>query len=92
MEKRRQDKIWDQGLDSLAALARREAPPDIDVVPRVLRALRTHADPATDRPLAWIAALAGAGAMAAAISSFTLLEAMADPLAPLFQIGTVIPF
>jgi hypothetical protein len=89
MEKRRQDKSRERGLDSLAALARREAPPDIDVVPGVLRALGAQTEPATDRPLAWIAALAGAGAMAAAVSSFTLLEAMAEPFAPLFQIGTM---
>lgn len=78
-------------LERLAQTARMETPPDIDVVARVLRALRDQEE-AAYRPVAWCAAFAGVGAMAAGVYLITLFNILNEPLAPWFQIGAMIVF
>ena len=92
MEKTRQCESWPSELERLAAKARQAPSPELDVSSHVIAALRRQEIPSVDRPLAWLAAFSGAGAVAAAVYIFSLVDAVTDPFAQWFQIGTMMIF
>jgi hypothetical protein len=66
-------------LDAIAARARMDAPPALDVTAAVLRRLRT-VSVAPERPMLWLAAAAIAAAAIVAIISMPYLSGTLDPL------------
>jgi len=92
MEKARQGDSWPSELERLAAKARQAPSPELDVSGRVIAALRRQEMPSVDQPLAWFAAFSGAGAIAAAVYVLSLVDAVTDPFAQWFQIGTMMIF
>lgn len=71
-------------LEELAAAARREPAPAIDVTQAVFARIRADAA-AEDRPLAWLAASACAAAAFTAVLAWPALQILTDPLAYLFE-------
>lgn len=67
-------------LDRLAAAARREQPPGIDVAERVLRTI-AKPPPRSDRIFFWMALGSAAAAAACAIVALPAWEVLVDPLA-----------
>jgi hypothetical protein len=67
-------------LDAIAAHARTEAAPRVDVTGGVLRRLRASAERASDRPMYWLAAGALATAAIVAIFSMPYVSSELDPL------------
>ena len=66
-------------LDAIAARARMDAPPAIDVTADVLRRLRTNAAEPV-RPMLWLAAGAITAAAIVAVFSMPYLNGTLDPL------------
>ncbi|MHC4115935.1 MAG: hypothetical protein ACYSWO_00360 [Planctomycetota bacterium] len=70
-------------FEELAARARSESPPVVDVAGRVIAILaaeRERVDRASDRPLMWLAAFSSAVAVPAAVAAIAVYNAWADPL------------
>ena len=65
-------------LDAIAARARMDSPPALDVTVAVLRRLRVAASP--ERPMYWLAAGAIAAAALVALISMPYLNGALDPL------------
>lgn len=76
-------------LDRLARLARREAPPRVEVRAAVLRQLAEPAGLAT-QPLAWVAAASCAAAVAVCGLAYATASAMLDPVSALVRATPVI--
>ena len=73
----------------LAARARQEAPPEIDVRDAVLRRL-AEADSTPVAPMAWLSVAAVGAAAWAVILAFPAFAALTDPLGPLFQLSPLL--
>ncbi|MCP4643921.1 MAG: hypothetical protein GY851_25990 [bacterium] len=73
-------------VERLAALARRETAPGVDVSARVLGRLTEDTEP-DDRPLTWLAGAAAVVAAAACIVGYTAIQGIVDPLNALFQLA-----
>jgi len=74
---------WEQKIERLAARARREHSPRVDVTCRVLGVLMTgQAQPltVTERLWMWLAAVSSAVAVPAAAAAFLLYTKSAEPL------------
>ena len=76
-------------IQQLAARARMEAAPGIDVANRVMAILRArHEDTAMDpRPLAWVAAFSAAAAVPMAALAVTVWQTWMSPLAAILING-----
>jgi hypothetical protein len=77
-------------FEILAARARSESPPVVDVAGRVIAILaaeRERVDRASDRPLMWLAAFSSAVAVPAVVAAIAVYYAWADPL---FEISRAI--
>ena len=77
-------------FETLAALARSESPPAVDVAGRVIAILaaeRVRVDRRSERPLMWLAAFSSAVAVPAAVAAIVVYNAWADPL---FEISRAI--
>jgi hypothetical protein len=72
-------------VNELAAAARREPPPTVDLAGQVLAEIR-EARATVERPLAFFAVGSLAAAALVAVMSASLLYSITDPLAILFQI------
>lgn len=66
-------------LDRLAAAARREQPPTVEIAERVLRAVAAP-PPRVDRAFLWVALGSAVAAAACAVVALPSWEAWADPL------------
>ncbi len=74
---------WEQKIEQLAARAREERPPRVDVTYRVLAILTAgQAQPLTvaERFWMWLAAVSSAVAVPAAVVAFVLYSRSAEPL------------
>ena len=69
-------------IRKLAARARMEGPPDVDVTDRVMMVLRAEAasKAPTLRPLAWVAGVSFAVAIPAAVLGLWVWSTLTDPL------------
>ena len=69
-------------IEQLAARARMEQPPQVDVTDRVMAAVRRGAEVAEfpTAPLAWVAGLGAAAALPIAIIAFGDWDVISDPL------------
>ena len=75
-------------FESLAARARSEEAPGIDVagsVIAILRAEQRRYEAAGDRPLMWLAAFSSAAAVSVVVAAVFVYQAWADPLFELSQ-------
>lgn len=81
----------DEHLEHLAARAREEAAPRVDVTANVLRRLRQTSAPVYDRALYWITASAVAAAVIVAVFALPELNQATDPLAVYFEANASSP-
>ena len=75
-------------IRTLAAKARAEIPPRVNVTDRVMAALaegRGKRRPAIDRPLAWVAACSAVAALVLALVGYAAFETLLDPLVDSFN-------
>lgn len=80
------DERW---VRQLAARARTEASPHVDVAARVMAILRSRSEDAAadERPLAWVAAFAAAIAVPMAFLGLAVWQTWTNPLVGLFING-----
>jgi hypothetical protein len=74
---------WEKKIECLAARARAENPPNVDVAHKVLHILSTgQVEPVTvsEKPWMWLAALSSAVAVPAAVFVFTIYFSNTEPL------------
>jgi len=74
---------WEEKIRYLAARARQEAPPEVNVAPKVLRILAgSRAQPvaAYERLWMWLAAVSSAVAVPAAVFALTTYFTRSEPL------------
>ncbi|MEN6575939.1 MAG: hypothetical protein ABFD90_06310 [Phycisphaerales bacterium] len=74
---------WEQKIERLAARAREERPPRVDVTSRVLAMLtagQTQPLTAAERFWMWLAAVSSAVAVPVAVAAFILYTRSAEPL------------
>jgi len=76
-----------QEFERLAAIARREAAPAIDVRHQVIHRIQSYEEAAVDQSLAWFAAASAAMASFMLVSGGYVVYLMSDPLRPLFEIA-----
>lgn len=69
----------------LAAVARREAAPAVDIEHLVRARLPRIGRPTVHRPLLWFAAASAAAAVVAVLMVLPMLSSMSDPFASMFQ-------
>ena len=77
-------------FEALAAKARSESPPAVDVAGRVIAILaaeRERVDRTSERPLMWLAAFSSAVSVPAVVAAIAVYNAWADPL---FEISRAI--
>jgi len=73
-------------FESLAALARSDTPPDVDIADRVLAVLTPGQPlPISERPLMWLAALSSTVAVPVAVFTIVMYYTSADPLRELVE-------
>lgn len=77
-------------IDDLAAQARKEAAPEIDVTRQVLYQLQS-VPPARDWALPLLTASSLITASVVAFIGISIFKALNDPLAPLFELAVNIP-
>ena len=72
----------EEWIRKLAARARMETPPQVDVAARVLTALHSKRQEQTadEKPFLWVGAFAIASAVAIAIQAFSALDAWINPV------------
>jgi hypothetical protein len=74
-----------KSIEKVAARARQETPPSVDVSQRVIRRLSLEA-PAPYRPLLIFTFVSIAAAVVAILLSIGLFDSMTDPLWTMFQV------
>ena len=75
-------------FDALIARARSDQAPNVDVAGRVIAILsgeQTRFEPASDRPLIWLAAFSSAVAASVAVAAVFVYQTWSDPLYELSQ-------
>lgn len=75
-------------FDALIARARSDQAPNVDVAGRVIAILsgeETRFEPASDRPLIWLAAFSSAVAASVAVAAVLVYQTWSDPLYELSQ-------
>jgi hypothetical protein len=75
-------------FEALAARARSESPPAVDVAGRVIAILaaeRERVDRTSERPLMWLAAFSSAVSVPAVVAAIAVYNAWADPLFEISQ-------
>ena len=73
-------------LEKLAARARQEVLPTVDVADQVMARLQPEAPPVIwdERPLAWLTAIAAAAAIPVAFAGFLCWNFLTDPMMQVF--------
>jgi hypothetical protein len=77
-------------IERLSAAAHRDAAPEVDVAEQVLRRIRQNESPTvSNRMLGWLTAAAVVVSVIVIVASVTLYQTLTDPMAPLYQVTSL---